>query len=408
MDNASIRNDLLEIFQAAIASVNGRTVMFNALSSARISEPVAVISVGKAAVDMALGVQDVCGDQIQKGLVITKQGHINDAPYLSENFTVLESEHPVPGQKSLIAGNALLDFCYGLEDISKVIVCISGGASSLVEVLPPGLMLQDIQDLTESLLASGLDIQRINAVRRKLSEIKGGRLATRLLGRDVLAFYISDVPEDDVAVIGSGLLAAKQEPASALGNDLFQLPHMPAQLSPDFPVFENIIHRIVANLDQAKLAAAKAAKNLGYEVNVHEEFLDQSVEITAKNIVDFMKHATSGIHIWGGETVVELPEHPGRGGRNQHLALHMAKEIQGRLDLIMLAAGTDGTDGVTDDAGALVDGSTVERGERNGRDIDNDLQQANSNAFLEASGDLITTGPTGTNVMDLLIAYKVI
>ena len=172
------------------------------------------------------------------------------------------------------------------------------------------------------------------------------------------------------------------------------------------PVFENIIHRIVANLDQAKLAAAKAAKNLGYEVNVHEEFLDQSVEITAKNIVDFMKHATSGIHIWGGETVVELPEHPGRGGRNQHLALHMAKEIQGRSDLIILTAGTDGTDGVTDDAGALVDGSTVERGERNGRDIDNDLQQANSNVFLEASGDLITTGPTGTNVMDLLIAYK--
>lgn len=406
MDIASVRKDLLEIFQAAIASVNGRKVVRDALLSEQFSEPVAVVAVGKAAVDMALGVQDVLGAEIRKGLAITKQEHVHDAPHLDKTFTVLESEHPVPGPKSLIAGNALVDFCYGLGDISNVIFCISGGTSSLVEVLPTGLMLQDIQELTESLLASGLDIHRINSIRRKLSEIKGGRLVTRLQSRDVLAYYISDVPDDDVAVIGSGLLAAKQEPTSALGRDLLQLPHMPIQLPPDSPIFKSIVHKIIANLAQAKQAAAKVGKVLGYEVFVHETFLDEPVEVAAKNIFSYLKHAPSGLHIWGAETVVELPENPGRGGRNQHLALLIAKEINGSKDLVILAAGTDGTDGVTDDAGALVDGSTAERGKQAGRDINTDLLEANSNAFLEASGDLITTGPTGTNVMDLLIACK--
>lgn len=406
MDADVIRRHLLEIFQAAVESVNGRKVVRETLVSEQSSDPVAVIAIGKAAVDMALGVQDVLADQIQRGLVITKQGYADDGPRLHSVFTVMESEHPVPGPNSLLAGDALLDFCYALGDISKVIVCISGGTSSLVEVLPAGLMLQDIQELTESLLASGLDINRINAIRRKLSEIKGGRLAARLKGRDVFAYYISDVPDDDITVIGSGLLAAKREPASALGNDLFQLPHMPIQLPADSPVFENIHHRIVANLDQAKQAAAKAAKESGYEVHLHDTFLDQNVEAVAKKISDSLKTAPPGLHIWGGETVVELPENPGRGGRNQQLALLMAKEIKGSKDLTVLVAGTDGTDGVTDDAGALVDGATIERGETEGRNADEDLQEANSNAFLEASGDLVTTGPTGTNVMDLLIAYK--
>ncbi len=406
VQQAAIRKDLLEIFQAAIAAVNGRKVMRDALQSVWFTEPVAVVAIGKAAVDMALGVQDVLEEQIRKGLVITRQGYLHDAALLSQCFSVLESEHPVPGPRSLQAGEALLDFCHDLDDITEVIFCISGGASSLVEVLPPGFALQDIQELTTSLLASGLDIERINAIRRKLSEIKGGRLATRLQGRRVSAYYISDVPGNDVAVIGSGLLAAKREPVSALGEDLFQLPHMPVPLSPDSPVFRNITHQIVANLDQAKQAAATAAEKQGYTTHLHETFLNQSAAVAAQHVVDDLLAAPPGVHIWGGETVMELPENPGKGGRNQHLALAIARAIKSGNDIFVLAAGTDGTDGVTEDAGALVDGGTVERGEQAGREVDRDLLAANSNAFLAASGDLVHTGPTGTNVMDLVIACK--
>ena len=151
---------------------------------------------------------------------------------------------------------------------------------------------------------------------------------------------------------------------------------------------------------------ADAARRQGLAVHVHRDLLQGPAADAGQRLASDLQRAAAGVHVWGGETSVRLPPHPGRGGRNQHLALAAAIELAGRSDCVLLAAGTDGSDGPTDAAGALVDGDTLARGETEGLSPRTALQQADSGRFLEASGDLLETGPTGTNVMDLVIAWK--
>ncbi|MCG7868865.1 MAG: hydroxypyruvate reductase, partial [Candidatus Thiodiazotropha taylori] len=164
--------------------------------------------------------------------------------------------------------------------------------------------------------------------------------------------------------------------------------------------------QIVANLDAAKSAAAEEAEALGFSVSVSAEFLDGEAADTGRELADQVIKGPPGITIWGGETRVNLPPQPGRGGRNQHLALAAAEVLSGAEDCLLLSAGTDGTDGPTDDAGALVDGATLKRVEGLGLSAGQSLSAADAGTLLEASGDLITTGPTGTNVMDLVVGLK--
>jgi len=164
--------------------------------------------------------------------------------------------------------------------------------------------------------------------------------------------------------------------------------------------------RILAGLDHAKQAAAEAGRQIGYTVQIHSEFLDGEAGETGQRLAGVLASSEPGLHLWGGETTVRLPPDPGRGGRNQHLALAAALEIRGRDDLLLLAAGTDGTDGPTEDAGALVDGATLDRAAVEGLDGEGCLARADAGTLLEAAGDLIRTGPTGTNVMDLVLGLR--
>ena len=397
-----MRELVLRAFAAAIDRVNGRKAVRRALAKAERRGPLHLIAVGKAAAAMAEGAIDVLGEVLVDGLVVTKHGHLDGLN--DPRLRLLEADHPVPGEDSLAAGAALLDYFSGLPAGKRLLVLISGGASSLVEVLPRGFDLADLQALTELLLASGMDIHGINRIRKEVSRIKGGKLLQFGRISDIEVLLISDVRGDDPAMIGSGLFwpVSDARPADwpeAARPFRARLPD-PVRLEGREPP----PHRIVACLDDARQAAAAAARDAGQPVFVHERFLEGNVDEVAASLAAFLVSAPPGIHIWGGETTVVLPSSPGRGGRNQHLALLLARRLVGNERVVVLCAGTDGTDGPTDDAGAIVDGGTIARGEEAGCDADAVVMAFDAGTFLEASGDLVTIGPTGTNVMDLVIA----
>ena len=394
-----IREDLLAIFSAAVNAVKGANCVSSYLSKNPPFEvgKISLISIGKAAESMAQGVVDSFGARVEEGLVISKDGHFSDL--LDARFVCIESSHPIPDQQSLNAGNALLSFCADIDPANNLVVCISGGASSLVEVLMPGFGLEQLQQLNREALASGQAIHQINQKRKQISRIKAGGLAKILANHKILALYISDVKGDDPAIIGSGMLA----PESKSKN-------MSESIYPDTLVSDHYLpdikHIIVANIDMAKQAASEKAKHLGYETCLHQQFFEGEVEDIAGYFVNTAVKLRKIIHIWGGESVVSLPQNSGKGGRNQQLALAMAIKITRHTAVTVLSAGTDGSDGVTDAAGAMVDVKTLERAKTHQLEPDKYLQQANANVFFQATGDLIKTGPTNTNVMDIVLAYS--
>ncbi len=397
------RRDLLDVIHAALAAVDGRRAVRAALESEPPQRlPVVTIAIGKAADSMSLGARDALGDGVFRALVITKDNHCGPELRADRRYEIWETAHPVPDQRCLDAGERLLEFIGEIPGDTPLLFLISGGASSLVEALEPGLDLAFLARTNAWLLASGLDITAMNRVRKGLSRIKGGRLATYLGDRPASALMVSDVPGDDPAVIGSGALVAStpgQMPENLPEWLSQQLRSPPDRVAP-IPV------RIVACLEDAKQAAASRSRELGYTVTVDSRFLGGDAVRTGKELAARLLEAPAGLTIYGGETTVHLPVNPGRGGRNQALALAAATVLEGHEDVFLAALGTDGTDGPTEDAGGLVDGGTVSRGESQGHDATDCLRRADSGHFLEASGDLITTGPTGTNVMDLLLALK--
>ncbi len=399
---ARYRRDLLTIFQAALQRVNGERCVAEWLS-AGAGEPCAVIAIGKAAPAMMLGARHSLGDKLLEGLVITREGYASPGLSNHPRIRQIESAHPVPDARSLVAGQLLLDFIAEQPQDRSLLFLISGGTSSLVEVLSDGITLEDLQRLNDWLLSSGLDIRQMNSLRRRISRIKGGRLARYLEGRQARVLLISDVPGDDPAIIGSGLLYPQAQER--------RLPNVPGwfpALQEQAPPRETtpVPHHLVATSAQAVAAAVQRASELGYAVHGNLPFLQGDAAQQGARFADYLLGATPGMYILGGETTVTLPEHPGRGGRNQHLALTSARAIAGRDDVLILAAGTDGSDGPGEDAGALVDGKTWQRAIDENLDPDLALQQADSGTILQATGDLLSTGPTDTNVMDLLMGLR--
>jgi hydroxypyruvate reductase len=403
------RENLLKIFQSALAAVNGRACVRERLKERPLPGKVYMIAVGKAACAMAQGAQDVMGNNLVDALIITKKGHAEPLPW-----PVLEAGHPLVDESSLEAGRQLLAFADRIPKDASVIVLISGGASALVEALPPQISLDRFQEINRWILGSGLDINDYNRIRRRLSRLKGGRLAKLLYPRRVLCLVVSDVPGNDLRAIGSGPLVADEDLRRPLA--LRSLPdfitealaHMPPAPAPDDACFQNVKREIVATLDSAKSAAVEAAKELGYQAMLETGFISGDALEAGARLAKKLSNAEPGtVHVWGGETTVQLPPSPGRGGRNQSLALAAAMMLRGHDDAWLLSAGTDGTDGPTDDAGALVDGGTIARGESAGHDAEQALVRADAGTFLEASGDVIQTGPTGTNVMDIMLGLRV-
>jgi hydroxypyruvate reductase len=400
-----MRPFLLTVFERALAAVHGRSRVAAALRAMRFSRASAVVAIGKAASAMTVGALDVLGDRVERAIVISKDDHFDAALLGRRSVRCTAAGHPVPDERSLEAGRELLEFLATVPPRHGLVFLISGGASSLVEALPAGISLEDLKRVNRWALTSGCDIRAVNAIRRRLSLLKNGGLLNVISGREALALYISDVPGDEPALIGSGLLT---EPRSdPLPSPLPSWIESLVSKAPSVSASRGIVStHVIATLLDAIEAACHAGETLGLDVRCTRTRFDGDALELATRFCHELATGSPALHVWGGESTVRLPRDPGRGGRNQHLALAAARLLVAHDDLALLAAGTDGTDGATVDAGALVDSQTVERGTLAGLDADVCLDRADSATFLEASGDLLHTGPTGTNVGDLVLGLK--
>lgn len=371
------RTLLLQLFHTALGAVDGRRRVRAALAADAGAGPVAVLAVGKAAAAMMQGAADALGPRLARGLVVAPDDGSAQALAGQPAVRCLAGSHPLPDERSLAAGQAMLEFAAATPAGSRVLLLVSGGASALAESPAAGATLADLRELTVRAFAEGWDIERLNAGRRAMSAIKGGRLVEAFGACEVQGLLLSDVPRDDPAVAASGLLA-----------------------SPRCRI------TVVARLEDALEAAQRAARAQGLDAALAAQRLAGPAEEAARRICHEVATIPQALLVAGGETVVRLPAHPGRGGRCQHLALAAARLIAGHPEYLLLAAGTDGRDGASDDAGAIVDGGTLQRIAEAGFDAEAGLAAADSGTLLEAAGDLVYTGATGTNVGDIVLALR--
>jgi hydroxypyruvate reductase len=395
----------MDLYAAACHAVDGRRRVRAVLTGTERDGDWWVLAIGKAASGMTLGALDALGTRVTRALVVTRADHCDVELAQHPQVRCVAGDHPVPGAASLEAGAAVLEFAAAAPAGQRVLVLVSGGASSLVEAPAPGIGLEELRALNEWGLASGLPIGALNAIRSRVSRLKAGRLAAALAHTRARALLISDVPDDDPAVVGSGLVYAPSAPP-ALPE---RLPEWVATLvarASSLPPGARLPVALVGTLEDALAAAERTAAARGFTTKRLAGRVEGDVVRAANHFAHEFAICGEDVLIWGGEPTVELPAQPGRGGRNQQLALAIARLIRGHHDLVMLVAGTDGTDGNTGDAGAIVDGETLERGRAAGHDAGAALEAADAGTYLESTGDLLHTGPTGTNVGDVLIALR--
>lgn len=358
------------LWEAGVDAVGGHASVARALET--LQRPDRIVAVGKAAGAMTRAALDRWPDT--PALVVTKDGHAEDIEDLA---TVIEASHPVPDNRSLIGGRALLDCVSEMPAGSRLLLLVSGGASALAEAPVEGVTLDDLKALNARLLARGLDIGAMNVERRKVSRIKGGGLLRAFRGAHADVLTISDVPGDDPAVIGSGI-----------------------GLLPEDPGYECQLTCTASNAI-ARAAVAEAAEAAGLTVLGNEECLYDDVDELARQLGPRIAAMDKGVLIFGGEPTVQLPPKPGEGGRNQALALALSQAISGRDDITILVGGTDGTDGPTEAAGGIVTGATWGPGAAEA------LEAADSGTYLAQKDALLVSGPTGTNVMDVAVVLRV-
>jgi glycerate 2-kinase len=386
-----------------------------------------VIGAGKAAAAMGVATEHILGASIKEGILTTKYGHSLPASIIK----IREAAHPVPDEQCVAAVDETLALLKKVTDQDIVICLISGGASALWCDVPPGITLSEVQTTFDQLIRSGAAIHEVNTVRKHLSGIKGGQLVRHCQGARVFSLIISDVPGDDLGVIASGPTVADastfEDVYAILSkyNLLAQLPqsvrrHMEQGRNglivdtpkPGDPLFQPTTNTIIGSNEVAVAAAAKQAKEMGYHTHVIPSLITGDAAVEAKKLVETAiqyKGEKPACIIQGGETTVQVTGQ-GKGGRNQHFALTALYELSKWKDkgiagnITILSGGTDGTDGPTDATGAVVDQDTLTRAIEKHLDIPSYLRENNAYPFLELTGSLVITGPTQTNVMDIMIA----
>lgn len=370
------RTTLTQLFRSGVCAVKGDHAVKSWLKTSAMTAPTHVFAAGKAATAMYEGLPREWKSFLPT-LLVTKTDHLGST-VLGTNVNAIEAGHPIPDTCSLEAGREALNFVQNCGASSRLLCLISGGASSLVEHLKPGLCHDDLIALNETAIGEGIDIAEINRRRKRISMVKGGQLLSDFKGDSVHCVAISDVWGDSIDVIGSGLGAA-----------------------PDQPAFAYQAHIIGSNaVARAAVADATCANGLAVVANAETMFSD--VRAVARKIAYQVKNGPNGVYIFGGEPTVILPQNPGKGGRNQALALELARHFRDRHDISGLAAGTDGSDGPTVAAGGFFDGNTFDAAQG----ATDALSTADSARYLARVGDQFITGPTGTNVMDLTIIIK--
>jgi hydroxypyruvate reductase len=382
-----------------------------------------VVGAGKASAAMARAVERLLGKRITSGAVSVKYGHV--APV--KRIRLLECGHPVPDQAGVDAAREIASMVAGATQDDLIICVISGGASALLPFPAQPLTLEMKQETTRLLLNSGANIVEINAVRKHLSSIKGGWLAALAYPATVLSLILSDVIGNGLDAIGSGI-TAPDSTTYAIAYEILErydlLSRVPTPVrerieqglrgenketpKADHPAFAKTQNLIVGSNDLALNAARDRAKELGYNTLVLSSFIEGETRDVARVHAAIAKEIRANRRplrapaciISGGETTVAI-RGKGLGGRNQEFALAAAIDIDGLEDVLVLSGGTDGTDGPTDAAGALSDGTTLTSARKHGLDARAFLTNNDSYSFFDPLGGLIKTGPTNTNVMDV-------
>lgn len=386
-----------------------------------------VVGAGKAAAAMAVATADILGNRITGGVVTTKYGHALPCPRIK----ILEAAHPVPDNNCVLAASETLALLQQAGPRDVVVCLLSGGASALWCDVPPGIHLPHLQLTFDLLIKSGASIQQINTVRKHLSLIKGGQLIRHCGGAAVYTLIISDVPGDNLQSIASGPTVGDDtsfDEAYLILQQYGLIKHLPHSILqyitsgregalPDTPLpgdvlFSKTTNAIIGTNATAVQAAAAHAGRLGYEVVVINEMVSGDAVAAAKKLVrralQYQGKQPCCI-IQGGEPTLQVTGN-GKGGRNQHLVLAALGELWGEKDkagshhITIMSGGTDGTDGPTDAAGAAGDALLWEKGLQQKINPDDYLKRFDAYHFFEQVGGLIKTGPTQTNVMDLMIA----
>jgi glycerate 2-kinase len=446
MDRVDSKTLLLEIYKAAVAAAAPGPALVRALRDEAIDDHVWLIALGKAAAPMAEAAVGVLARRHSQGSPGSRQSHGFHAiapagglivppvaaPAPHPSLAVIVGDHPEPGPGSLAAAEALDRLVKEIRPGDTVWVLLSGGTTSLIGAPQPGIARDDLKTLYTSLLRSGLDIKEMNRVRKRFTRWSGGRLARSLGHARVRCYIVSDVIGDDLAAIGSG--PCVPDPSTArdvrdalvraglwdeLGLSLRQhldaidRGEIPETPKPGDPVFGRVESTLIATNRLALEAARRRATDAGCAAEIVESPLVGEAAIAGARIAGQLLAGSRLDHvsrclIFGGETTVTIADQSGgTGGRSQELALAAARILQGAPPPVaLLSAGTDGRDGPTDAAGAIVDGTTWDRIAAAGRDPESDLQQHDSYAALGSVDALIKTGPTGTNVMDVVIGIS--
>ena len=381
-----------------------------------------VVGAGKAAAPMAQAVEELLGARIHQGLICVKYKH--GAPL--GRIRSIEAGHPTPDANGAAAAGQILDLVRPAGRNDLVIVLLSGGGSALLPLPVDGISLEEKQLATDTLIACGATIHEINTVRKHLSDIKGGRLARVAAPAQVAGLILSDVVGDDLDVIASGPTVADP---STFGQCLqiierFQLAgQMPAAVMEHLRAglkgkrlespkigdgWQHVYNLIIGSNTQSIAAARLKAMELGYNTLILSSRIEGETRtialahgaIAREVLASENPIAAPACLLSGGETTVTVKGH-GLGGRNQEFALAAATDIDGAHDTVILSGGTDGTDGPTDAAGAIADSSTVQRAIQAGLDIRRHLDNNDAYPFFKSLGNLLMTGPTQTNVMDL-------
>lgn len=433
-----LRKHARQIFEAGLKAVDPVaaihhyvTVSDNVLSigeqqfNLKDYDRIMVVGAGKATAPMAKAMEDLLGNRISDGMIVVKEAH--GLPL--NGIKVCEASHPVPDERGVAGTEEILSLVEKAGERDLVICLISGGGSALLIAPDRTISLEDKQNATKLLLACGATIHEFNTVRKHLSRVKGGRLAQKAYPATVSSLILSDVVGDDLDVIASGPTV----PDSSTFQGAEQIlkgygiwKHLPASVcqhiekgtagqtadtpKPEDTVFQKCSQVLVGTNLQALQAAGQKAHMLGYQPLILSSKVEGEAREVAKFYTGIAKEALGSNNplkppacvLAGGETTVTL-EGDGRGGRNQEFALAAALTIEGTGDMVVLSGGTDGTDGPTDAAGAMVDETTVARAREKSLDPKEFLRRNDSYTFFKKLDDLVITGPTRTNVMDIYL-----
>lgn len=432
------RDVVMSVLNAALRAADPYMATLRALNSGlditkhSNQSKVFVVGAGKAGAAMARAAEEVFGERIASGLVVVKEGHTYTGGAPLSRISLVEAGHPVPDLRGVHATTQLLDIVRDACEDDLVVCLISGGGSALLTSPAEGISLEDVQETTRLLLGSGATIVELNVVRKHLSRVSGGQLARDASPAHVLSLILSDVTGSPLDVIASGPTVPDPTTyADALGiieryGLLDEVPRpvlerlqlgVAGQVEetpkPGDALFVRVTNRLVASNVIAVEAAAGQARTLGFDTLVASTFLEGEAREVGKALAAVAKEIATygrpvrrpGCILFGGETTVTV-RGSGTGGRNTELALGAALTLDGwGPDLVIASLATDGGDGSSPSAGAIADGTTIDRGKSLGLDAHDALARNDSYSYWRSLGDAIMTGPTGTNVNDVMAVF---